>query len=201
MNPLIDPNVAYVLLVTGSVLALLALFAPGTGLLEVGALFVLVLAAFGIYNQPINWWALILLVVGVVPFVLALRRWKRWWLLVVSLLALVIGSMFLMRGPNGGPAVNPFLALFMSASAIGFLWIVGRKSLEAMVLRPLNARERLEGQLGEARTDIRGEGTVYIGGEEWTARSDQFIPLGARVQVVRRDGLVVYVEVVNPHEN
>jgi membrane-bound serine protease (ClpP class) len=198
MNPLLDPNVAYMLLVTGSVLALLALFSPGTGLLEVGALFILVLAGFGIYNQPINWWALAVLVLGVVPFVLALRRWRRWWLLGVSLAALVVGSMFLMRDPNGGPAVNPFLALFISAVSVTFLWVVGHKSLEAMGLKPLNARESLEDQLGEARTDIRGEGTVYIGGEEWTARSDEFIPLGARVKVVRREGLVIYVEAVRP---
>ncbi len=198
MNPLLDPNVAYMLLVTGSVLLLLALFSPGTGLLEVGALFMLVLAGLGIYNQPINWWALAILVLGVVPFVLALRRWRRWWLLGVSLAALVIGSMFLMRTPNGGPAVNPFLALFMSVASVVLLWVVGHKSLEAIGLKPLNARESLEGEVGEARTDILGEGTVYIGGEEWTARSDVFIPLGARVKVVRREGLVIYVEAVHP---
>ena len=37
MEFLLDPNVAYLLLVVGTVLAIMALFAPGTGVLEVGA--------------------------------------------------------------------------------------------------------------------------------------------------------------------
>ncbi len=44
MEILIDPNVAYLLLVVGIVLVIMALFAPGTGVLEIGALFVLFLA-------------------------------------------------------------------------------------------------------------------------------------------------------------
>ena len=36
---LLDPNVAYIVLMAGALLALLALATPGTGLLEIGALF------------------------------------------------------------------------------------------------------------------------------------------------------------------
>ena len=50
MNLLFDPNVAYLLLVIGLIVAILALFAPGTGVLEVGAIFMLFLAGYGIFN-------------------------------------------------------------------------------------------------------------------------------------------------------
>jgi membrane-bound serine protease (ClpP class) len=38
------------------------------------------------------------------------------------------------------------------------------------------------------------DGTVYLGGEEWTARSAAFIPAGSRVKAVRREGLSLVVE-------
>ena len=53
MSFLFDPNVAYLLLVGGFLLAILALFAPGTGLLELGAMAMLVLAGFSIASQNV----------------------------------------------------------------------------------------------------------------------------------------------------
>ena len=199
MNFLLDPNVAYVMLVVGFVLAVLALFAPGTGLIEVGALFAIALAAYGMYNQPINWWALAVLILGVFPFLLALRKSRQVIFLGLSILALIIGSVFLFRTPEGKPAINPFVAILTSGLAGGFMWFVARKGLAALGLRALNNREALEGAIGEARTDIRGEGTVYAGGEEWTARSSEFIALGSKVRIVGRDGLVLLVEAEHPH--
>jgi len=199
MNILLDPNVAYVLLVIGFVLAVLALFSPGTGLIELGAVFAMALAGYGIFSQPINWWALAVLVLGVFPFLLALRRSRRWVFLALSILALIIGSVFLFRKTEGGPAINPYLAVLTSSLAAGFMWFVARKGLEALQLRALNNREGLVGQFGEARTEILGEGTVYAGGEEWTARCNEPVAVGSKVRIVGREGLVLLVEPVHPH--
>jgi hypothetical protein len=64
MEILYNPNIAYVLLVVGFVLALLAIVAPGTGMLEVGAFFLLALAGFAIYHIGFDLWALIVLLMG-----------------------------------------------------------------------------------------------------------------------------------------
>lgn len=196
MNPLMDPNIAYVLLVLGLVLGVLALFAPGTGLLEIGALFALVLAGIGAVNMDVNLWALIVLVLGVVPFVIALRKWRNWIFLVLAILAVVVGSMFLFKDPGGGPAVNIGLAIFVSLVATGILWVIGRKGIEAIALRPDFDLSRLDGMVGEATTSIFREGSVYINGEEWSAWSKKPIPAGSRVKVVSRQGLVLEVEAV-----
>ncbi len=200
MEFLLDPNVAYVMLVIGFVMAMLALFAPGTGLIEVGALFAIVLATYGIVNQPINWWALAILILGVFPFLLALRKSRRLIYLALSIATLIVGSVFLIRTADGRPAINPFIAIITSTLAAGFVWLVTRKGLEALGLKALNNREALEGEIGEARTDIHNEGTVYAGGEEWTARSNQPITLGSKVRIVGRDGLVLLVEPEHPNK-
>ena len=193
MNFLLDPNVAYLILVIGVILAMLALFTPGTGLLEIGALFAIFLAGYAIYNLPIRGWALILLVIGVVPFFFALRKFKQWYWLVPAILSSVVGSVFMFKSDTGLTAINPFFAAFVSILSIVFMWFIGIKTLEALRLRPSQDLSHLIDILGEARTDIHNEGTVYAGGEEWSAHSDALIPAGSEVKVVGREGLVLQV--------
>ncbi len=54
MEFLQNPNITYLLLAGGLIFAVLALVSPGTGVLEIGALFILGLAGWGIayYNLP-----------------------------------------------------------------------------------------------------------------------------------------------------
>lgn len=194
LQQVLDPNVAYLLLVAGMLMAILALFSPGTGLLELGALFALTLAGFGILSLTVNVWALLILIVSVVAFGAALRFQRHWIFLVVSFFTLIGGSIFIFVAQDGSPAVDPVLAVITSIMALGILWIVGKKGLEAVTLRPSHDLASLVGKIGEARTNIREEGTVYIDGEEWTARSTGPIRLGSKVRVIGRDGLTLIVE-------
>jgi len=196
MNPLMDANVAFVLLVIGLVTGVLALFAPGTGFLEVGALFAIVLAGIGVMNMEINPWALGVLVLGVVPFVIALRRWRNWIFLGFAIAAVVIGSVFLIRGEDGGPAVDTWLAIVVSLVATGLLWWIGRTGIEAIARRPEMDLERLIGMTGVAKTTIFRDGSVYVGGEEWSAWSQTPVPAGSQVKVISRHGLELEVEAV-----
>lgn len=190
---LLNPNVAFVVLVAGFILAVLALFSPGTGLLEIGALFMFIIAGYGIASMPINWWALVILVLGVFPFLLALRWVRRWWFVLIAIVALVVGSVFLFKSENGILAVNPWLAALTSVVSISFLWLVGVRGIEAM-RQPKADPNDIVGKVGVARTDVQMQGTVYIGGEEWSARSVDFIPAGSPVKAVRREGLSLVVE-------
>jgi membrane-bound serine protease (ClpP class) len=195
---LFDPNVAYALLIVGLIVAILALFAPGTGVLEIGALFMLFLAGYGIVNQPINGWALVVLIVGVFPFLLALRKSRQYIFLAVALLALVVGSVFLTRNSSGGPAVNPVLAIVGSVLSTVFLWFVGRRIIEASGRPVTHDLDRLVGMVGEAHTNLNPDGSVYVGSEEWSAHSDIFVPKDSRVRVLKRDGLLLTVEPLTP---
>jgi len=194
MSFLLDPNVTYLLLVLGFVLGILALFTPGTGLLEIGALFAIALAGYGIYQLDINLWALLLMVVGIVPLIFAIRKPKRWYWLLAALALMVVGSIFLFPRNAGTETINPFFASLVSIAAIAITWWIGRKGLEAVKMRPSQDLRNLIGQVGEARTAIQQEGTVYVGGEEWSARSQERIPAGAQIKVIDREGLVLIVE-------
>jgi membrane-bound ClpP family serine protease len=201
MDILVNPNVAYLLLVVGIVLAIMALFAPGTGVLEVGALFVLFLAGWEISQIPINLWALVILILGVVPFIVAVRKSRNLLFLAIALIAFVIGSAYLFQGTNWWqPEVNPFLAITVSILASGYLWIATTKVLEAEKLRPQHDLTKLIGDFGEARTDIYNEGSVQVGSELWSARSEEHIKTGSKVRIVKREGFILDVEPVPEDE-
>jgi membrane-bound serine protease (ClpP class) len=201
MSFLLDPNVAYLLLVVGFVLGALALFSPGTGVLEIGAVFAIVLAGFAIYNLPTNLWALLLLIAGIVPFVIAVRKSRSWVWLIPTIALMVVGSIFLFRPEGGVGTMNPGFSAAVSIIAILLLWFIGRKSIDVIKLKPAQNLSDLIGMRGESRTDIENEGTVYVNGEEWTARSEKPIKAGTSIRVVNRDGLVLIVEADKPERS
>ena len=194
MDFLLEPNVAYLILLGGVLLSLMAIVTPGTGLLEVGAFFCLALAGYGVYNLSFNWWALVILVLSIVPFIFAIQKPKRELYLGFSILMLVIGSVFLFAVDGWKPAVNPIVALVTSGLMSAFLWVAVRKTIQAAAARPVYNLEALIGSTGEARSNIHEEGSARVAGEMWSAKSDQSISVGSSIRVVRREGFILVVE-------
>lgn len=194
MDFLLDPNVAYLVLLGAALLVVLSFATPGTGLIELGALFCIFLAGYSIYHLSFNWWALILLSLGVVPFVYAIQKPKREIFLALSILLFVVGSVFLFPRTGSQAVVNPIVAVVGSILFGGFLWIAVRKSMEAAHIRPSHDLNELVGKIGEARTKVEAEGSVQIDGELWSARSENIIPAGSLIRVLGREGFVLIVE-------
>ena len=194
MDFLLDPNVAYLILLGAVLLAMMSLATPGTGLLELGAMFSILLAGYCIYRLSFNWWALILLGLSIVPFFYAIQKPKRELYLALSILLLIIGSVFIFPRTENQAVVNPLVVVVASVLVAGFLWIAVRKSLEAAGVRPIHNLDALIGKIGEARTRVEAEGSVQVDGELWSARSEKTIPEGSSIRVIRRDGFVLIVE-------
>lgn len=194
MDFLLDPNIAYLFLLAGVLLGLMAIIAPGTGMFEVGAFFCLALAGYAVYNLSFNLWALIVLLLSIIPFVYAIQKPKRERYLALSILGLVVGSVFLFATDGWQPAVNPMVATVSSVLYAGFLWIVIQKTLQASHSRPTHDLTTLVGQIGEAKTHIHTDGSVQVAGELWSARSEKRIRIGSPVKVIDREGFVLIVE-------
>ena len=100
------------------------------------------------------------------------------------------------QNDNFAHVMNPLLAAVVSILAGLLIWLVASKGLEAMQRSPTfeTRMQNLIGAIGEAKTTVYAEGSVYVGGEMWSAYSGQEIPAKTRVRVVRRDGFVLEVE-------
>lgn len=194
---LLDPNIAYLILVGGVFLTFFALATPGTGFLEIAALFLLVLAGYAAYNLGSNTWALILLLLSVIPFGMSVRDAARRELyLSLSIVGVVIGSAYLFRGEGWLPSVNIWLVIVVSLLMGGFLWLIIIKTLEALDTLPSHNLGTLVGRVGEAKTEIHEEGSAQIAGELWTVRSKNSISAGTQVRVLERKGFILEVEEV-----
>lgn len=194
MEFILNPDIAYLLLVVGFLVATLALVTPGTGILEGVAFSILAFAGWITAQLNFNWIALVILGLGVFPFLLALRKTQKVLFLIISLAALTIGSTFLFVEDGWRPVVHPILAILINVLAVGFFWIVVRKGLEAIQSKPAHELGTLAGEIGETRTEVFREGSVYARGEMWSAYSDTAIPAFTRVEVVERDGLSLKVK-------
>jgi membrane-bound serine protease (ClpP class) len=197
MDFLLNPNVAYVVLLAGVFLAFLAVITPGTGLLEIGAVFCFLLAGYAVYNLSINAWALVVLFLSIFPYIYSVQKQNRLVFLGLSILMVVVGSAFLFDSNEGWFSVNPILA-FISSGAIALsLWVVIRKSIEINASQPAHDLNGLIGQVGEAKSAIYADGNIYVAGELWSARSDREIPAGSQARVLRRDGFTLVVEKID----
>ena len=198
MEFLLDPNIAYLLIVAAFLLTLVAIMVPGTGAPEAALMACLLAAAFIAWRLGVNLWAMIVLALSVIPFFVALRAKRgRIPLLIATFLLLTVGSIFLFTGLNGWPRVNPVLSAIVSLVSGGFIWFSADRAMIAMQRAPVQNPDALIGKIGETRTAVYFEGSVQIDGELWSARSEKPIEARKPARIVRREGLILIVEEVS----
>jgi membrane-bound serine protease (ClpP class) len=190
-------DVFFLCLVLGVWTAALALVTPGTGVLEGLCLLLLAAAGIGMLVWPVNPWAFLPLILGGAALILSfVQRGRAGIWLVASAILISVGSILLYEDADGSPAVQPLLAIVMTTLTVAFFGLGVRRGLDVQRAKPTVDAATVIGQIGEARTPVHSAGSVYVGGEMWSARSEQAIPVGARVRVRSLDGLVVEVEPV-----
>lgn len=195
----IPPTLAYLALMGSIFLSLVALLAPGTGVLELAALLGWIFTGYAVYQLGITLWAFFLLLLSAFPFIYALRQrgWKRHILLAGALGGMVVGSIFLFPNAEGTfwpPAVDPWVAALVALCFVLGSWFAAQKIHQVMVQRPVHSLDTLIGEIGEARTRVYHEGTIYVRSELWSARSQKPIQAGRPVRVIGREGFVLLVE-------
>jgi membrane-bound serine protease (ClpP class) len=202
MEYIFDPNIAYILLAGGIIFTVMAILNPGTGILEIGALFTLLAAGVSVYGladqNMINWWSILIILAGMVFFIISVKIPKQPIYLVISIVLIIIGSVYLFRSDEWYlPSVNPFLAFTLSALSGTFFWIMTSKVLETKSIIPTHDLQSLIGNTGEAKSYIHKDGSVQVAGELWTARSKEPIQNGSEVRVIGREGFILIVETIN----
>jgi membrane-bound ClpP family serine protease len=114
--------------------------------------------------------------------------------ILISIALFEVGSVFIYPSEVWWiPAVNPLLALVVVVLTGGYLWLIMRAAYQSVNEPPAQDLDSLIGKVGEARTEIHTSGTVYVGGELWSAASDDVIPDGKMVKVIGREGMTLKV--------
>jgi len=212
MNPfqsflhlLSDPNISFLLFTIGFYGLFFELQSPNfvTGILGAMAI---ILAFIGFGSLPLNVAGLLLIALAVVLFILEPTVASHGLLTVAGLIAFVLGASALFTAPGDptGPFVEvaaPLIGVMTATTAI-FMGLIAwaavrsrRMSTSGGLVGSSHAGLTI-GLSGEVRAPLVPAGSIYAGGEEWSARTVDGAPLsrGEAVRVVGLDGLVAIVE-------
>ncbi len=199
LSRLIDPNIAFLLLVFGMLGLYMEFNHPGFIVPGVAGGICIILALFSLHLLPVNYAAVLLIVLSVVFFILEAVFVSHGVLAAGGVAAMVLGAMMLIDTPPI-PELRVRLELALGVAipfavlAVLFLRLV----LKSRRWRPTIGAESLVGARGEVRQEINAtrKGMVWVAGELWRATAPARIPVGEQVRVVSVDGLLLRVEKV-----
>ncbi len=204
---LANPDLVFILFTIGFMGLLLEVVHPNfiTGVIGVLAL---ILAFIGSGSLPVNVAGLGLLALSVVLLFMEAYVTSHGILAIAGLIFYVLGAIVFYSAPAPGqPGVRVDWAVIAVTGAIllGFVFIVVRAAFRLRRMKPTLVSPGLAGsgigtigQVGEVRTDLAPAGSIYVAGEEWSARTRDggVLRRGLTVRVIGQDGLMLIVEPV-----
>ncbi len=195
---IVDPNVAFLLLLLGVAGIAIELLAPGTIFPGTVGVIALLLGLIGTTQLPVTAVGVLLLIAGV-AMVIAEAHLPTGGLLGVAGLAALVGSGLLLYDTNSDAFEVDLPVLIIIVVLIGGMaLLVSQRVYRAYRQeRVMTGWEELAGAEGEVRAALAPIGQVFVEGALWRARpadEQRTIERGARVRVVSVDGLTLLVE-------
>jgi membrane-bound serine protease (ClpP class) len=188
LSAIANPNVAYILLMLGSMGLMMELWNPGAIFPGVVGAISLLLAFFAFQVLPVNSVGLLLILLGVILLLLEIKVTSYGTLTLGGVAALTFGSLLLFETPEAFYRVSWGVLLpTVAVVTFVFLFIVG-KGLLAQRARPVTGISGMIGLVGTADSRLDPRGRILVRGEYWNARSLEPIEAGSSIEVVAVEG-------------
>ena len=195
---IVEPDVFFILLIVG-VLGLYTEFThPGVVAPGVIGGICLVLALYAKHILPVNLAGVFLIVLALALFILEAKFTSHGVLAAGGIISMLLGAMFLIRSPLTAGGVSLGVALAVTLPFAALTVFLMRLVLRSRGWKTQTGREEMINAQGVVVTPLAdgAEGMIRIHGELWRAISNQSVPEGKSVRVVKMDGLKLYVEPV-----
>jgi membrane-bound serine protease (ClpP class) len=193
---LVNPTVAYLLLLAGFLGVLFELLSPGlVGPGLFGAI-AFVLGLYGTAQLPVSAAGVILLLLGAGLLAAELFVASHGVLAVAGIVGLVAGGLLLFDTDSEVLRVSVPIAVATGAGLGALTLFAAGKALQARRAPPRGGAADLIGSTGTVRVPLDPLGQVLVSGELWRARAagEATVPSGARVLVREAEGLTLTVE-------
>jgi membrane-bound serine protease (ClpP class) len=196
-----NPSVAYLALIVGLFMLLVATTTPGTGVAEVIAFIALAVAAIGLISLSADFAGVLLIVVAFVLFIIDVTATTHGALTLGGAVALLIGSLMLFPVRQGAEGLPIWLIVGVTLSTAGLSALVLSALMRVRQQKRVDgAAQNVVGMTGVVKTIVQptAPGTAQIVGQLWTISADEAIEPGADVEVINRTGLTLHVKRINP---
>jgi len=194
LSRVLNPNLALVLALAG----LLGLYFEVThpGLIAPGVIgaICLILALYAFNFLPVNWAGAALILLAIALFVLEATVTSHGILALGGIVAMIAGAMMLVEGPIPQLRIQFATTLAVTLPVAAITVFLVRLVYMSHQRKSLTGDQGMVGEIGVAVSDILKDGKVFVHGEYWNAFSSAPIPNGAKVRVMKVEGLKVGVD-------
>lgn len=197
---LASPDIAVLLILAGILGLYVEITTPGVILPGVAGGICLVLGFISLQILPFSWLGLLLLLGGIALLVAEVFVTSFGVLFALGAVCFLVGgSMLFDRPAESDLNVSFWTVLVPAVAAVAIfggvvVFAVGR----SLRLRPMAGVDELVGRIGRTATALGPEGTVFVRGENWTARAERPLPEGVRVEVLAVEGMRLRVREAPP---
>jgi membrane-bound serine protease (ClpP class) len=195
---IVNPNVAFLLILAGIVGLLVEIFSPGLIVPGATGLIALIVGLFASSQLPVTAAGVVLLLLGVGLLIAETQLPTAGIMGVLGVVALAISGLLLFDTNEDFEVSAPLVIGIAVVFGAAIIW-VGRKVMEARRGKVHTGYEELVGAEGDVRVPVDPTGQVFIQGALWRAeRADdgEPIPTGDRVRVEEVEGLTLKVRPV-----
>ncbi|MCD6452497.1 MAG: nodulation protein NfeD [Acidobacteria bacterium] len=197
LSTISQPFITFILLAIGVLGIYFELVHPGFVFPGVVGAICLILAFFAFQIIPVNYAGVLLIILALIFFILEVKVVSYGMLTVAGIISMILGSLMLIKAPIPEMRI-PLSLIIPVALAVAFIVTFLLRLVIRAHRKPVaTGAEGLQGEIGEAKTDISPEGTVFIHGEIWRAYSGKRIKKGEKVRVIGMRGLVLSVEPID----
>lgn len=194
LNSLINPNIAYILMLLGFFGLMYEITHPGFGFSGLAGIISLLLAFYAFQVLPTNYAGLALIILGIGFFVIEAFTPTFGAFTLAGIVSLVFGSTILFNQPYEFLQVSLKLIVPVAISLGLISTFLVTLLIKAHRRKTIVGQEGLIGQIGLAKTNISAKGKVSIHGEIWDAQSEEKVKKGEQVVVEKVQGLKLTVK-------
>jgi membrane-bound serine protease (ClpP class) len=195
LSALAHPQIAYLLLMLGTLGLTVEFWSPGAILPGVAGGICLLLAFFAFQVLPLSTAGILLILFGIILLVLEVKVTSYGLLAIGGITSLLLGSMMLVDSPLPEMQVGLRLIVPVTIALGGIMVFLVRLAVKSQMRRSVTGTSGMIDERGQAISsfDAGGVGRVQAHGEIWTATADEPIQAGDMVRVVAVTGLLLTV--------
>lgn len=195
---MMDPNIAFLILIIGAAAIYAEFNHPGAVIPGVVGIIFVVLAVFALNLLPLRFAGVALILTAFILFALEAKFATHGVLGVGGIAVMILGALLLVDGPIPQMRIR-VLTAFAVSIPFGLLTLfLVDIAVRARRGKVVTGKRGLIGEVGVAQTQLRPDGKVFVHGEIWNASSSSPLEPGQTVRVTAVRDLVLTVEPVAP---
>jgi membrane-bound serine protease (ClpP class) len=189
-----SPDAAFFFLMAGLAIAAFEFYAAGAGVAAAVAALSLFLAGYGFATLPMNWWAVVMAVLGIGFYTWDFQRHELGVRSFLGTVLMIWGGLAFVGGP-AQIGTNWWAVLLTVAGIMLFYLFAMTTIVRSRFGTPTIGREHLVGSGGVAETLLEPDGIVMIDGARWRARAHRAADIepGSEIEVLAVEGVTLQV--------